>query len=97
MARSGLGYLTVGSFLTTAAGRYGAHEAVYCTATGRRFSYAQFNARCNRLANALLGLGLKKGDCVAFLSTNRAEVGEIYFATASTSFISASISTGASR
>jgi fatty-acyl-CoA synthase len=87
MARSGLGYLTVGSFLTTAAGRYGAQEAIYCTATGRRFNYAQLNARCNQLANGLARLGLKKGDCVAFLSTNRAEVAEIYFAIAKAGFI----------
>jgi fatty-acyl-CoA synthase len=82
MGRSGLGYLTVGNLLTTAATRFGAKEAFYCSATGRRSTFAQVNARCNRLANGLAGLGLKKGDCVAFLSTNRTEIVEIYFALA---------------
>lgn len=37
---------------------------------GHRFTYRQFNERVNRLANALLELGLKKGDRVALLSPN---------------------------
>ena len=36
----------------------------------RRFTYAQFNQRCERLAGALYGLGLKAGDRVAILSAN---------------------------
>lgn len=86
MQRSGLGHLTVGNLLTTAALRHGPQEAFYCSATGRRATFAEVNERCNRLAHALTGgpagLGLKKGDRVAFLSTNRLEVVEIYFALA---------------
>jgi long-chain acyl-CoA synthetase len=36
----------------------------------RRFTYAQFNDRCERLAGAMYGLGLKAGDRVAILSAN---------------------------
>lgn len=82
MDRSGLGHLTVGNLLATAAVRFGSREAFFCSATGRRFSFREINARANRLANALLAGGLRKGDRVAFLSTNRSEVVEIYFALA---------------
>lgn len=81
------GTLTVGSFLHTAALRFPEREAFYCASTDRRFTFRETNARANRLANALLGLGLKKGDCVAFLSSNRAEVVEIYFALAKTGLV----------
>ena len=44
----------------------------------RTLTFAQWNARACRLANALLGLGLKKGDRVALLAYNRLEWMEIY-------------------
>lgn len=45
-----------------------------------RLSYSQFNERINRLANALSGLGYKKGDRVTVLSENTHKYLEIYFA-----------------
>jgi acyl-CoA synthetase (AMP-forming)/AMP-acid ligase II len=48
----------------------------------REFTFAQWNARACRLANALLGLGLKKGDRVALLAYNRVEWMELYVAMA---------------
>jgi O-succinylbenzoate-CoA ligase len=48
----------------------------------RRFSFAEFNARTNRTANTLLGLGLQPGDRVATLVKNGIEFLETYFATA---------------
>ncbi len=45
-----------------------------------RLSYREFNARVNRLANALLGLGIKKGDKVATLLPNCVELLEVYWA-----------------
>jgi len=77
-----LGKMEVGNILTTAAVRYAQQEALYCSSTGRRVSFAQLHARANQLANAWLAQGLRKGDCVAFLSSNRAEMAEIYFALA---------------
>jgi acyl-CoA synthetase (AMP-forming)/AMP-acid ligase II len=49
---------------------------------GRALSYGLWNARACRLANALLGLGLGRGDRVAILAYNRPEWLEIYAATA---------------
>jgi fatty-acyl-CoA synthase len=48
----------------------------------RTMTFRQWNARSCRLANALLGLGLGKGNCVAVLAYNRVEWLEIYAATA---------------
>ena len=48
----------------------------------RTLTFAQWNARACRLANALLGLGLKQGDRVAVLAYNRLEWMEIYIALA---------------
>jgi len=41
-------------------------------------SFAEVNARVNRLNNALAGLGLARGDRVAILSRNRPEFFEVY-------------------
>lgn len=48
----------------------------------RALSYAQWDERASRLANALLGLGLAKGDRVALLAYNAIEWLEIYVALA---------------
>src|SRR5690349_3403473 len=48
----------------------------------RAMTFAQWNARACKLANALIGLGLTKGDRVAVLAYNRVEWMEIYAATA---------------
>jgi fatty-acyl-CoA synthase len=62
----------------TAAARYRDREAVFCSMTGRRFSFREVNERMDRLANALISQGVKKGDHCAFQCRNRAEAGEIY-------------------
>jgi fatty-acyl-CoA synthase len=48
----------------------------------RALSYAQWDERASRLANALLGLGLAQGDRVALLAYNCVEWLEIYVALA---------------
>ena len=48
----------------------------------RSMTFHQWNARACRLANALLGLGLSKGDRVAVLAYNAVEWVEIYAAAA---------------
>ena len=48
----------------------------------RTLSYAEWDARASRLAAALLGLGLEKGDRIALLATNAIEWLEIYVALA---------------
>ena len=48
----------------------------------KRITFGQLNERVNRLANALLKLGVKKGDRVALLQVNCNQCVETYFATA---------------
>ena len=49
---------------------------------GKRFSFSDLNERSNRLANALAGLGIGKGDRIAILQVNCNEYVEAYYATA---------------
>jgi len=72
--------MVAGGILTSAALRFRDREAFFCAGTGRRFTFRQTNERCNRLANGLSGLELRKPDVVAVLCGNRAEMPEIYFA-----------------
>lgn len=53
----------------------------------RTLTFKQWNTRACRLANALLGLGLSKGDRVAILAYNCLEWAEIYAATAKAGLI----------
>ncbi|MFN8558881.1 MAG: long-chain-fatty-acid--CoA ligase, partial [Dehalococcoidia bacterium] len=56
---------------------YPERDAVVCGAT--RYTYAQFNERANRLANALAGLGVGKGDRVALLAPNNHRFLECFY------------------
>ena len=47
-----------------------------------RWTYRELGARVNRLANALAGLGLRKGDRVAILDWNSSRYAEAYYACA---------------
>lgn len=47
-----------------------------------RFTWAQVNARVNRLANAMLALGVRKGERVAIVSRNSGPCAEVLFAVA---------------
>ena len=57
----------------------------------RTLTYAQWNSRACKLANALLALGLKKGDRVALLAYNRVEWMEIYIALAKAGLVAVPI------
>jgi fatty-acyl-CoA synthase len=50
---------------------------------GERITYGEMRDRAYKLANALKGMGLKKGDRVAVLLRNRTEWFDIFFAVAS--------------
>ncbi len=77
----------VGNLAKIASIKYGDREAIYCVKTGRRFTFREFNDRINRIGNALIEMGLKKGDTCAFLIDNRAEIFETYGALAKTGVI----------
>jgi fatty-acyl-CoA synthase len=57
----------------------------------RAMSFQEWNQRSCRLANALLGIGLAKGDRVAILAYNRVEWLEIYAATAKAGLVAVPI------
>ena len=48
----------------------------------RSFTFPEANRRINKLANALLGLGLAKGDKVSCVLENCVEICELYVACA---------------
>ena len=54
-------------------------EKVALIEGSRSYTFAQMVERCNRMANALLDFGLKKGERVAILSKNSIENAESYF------------------
>jgi acyl-CoA synthetase (AMP-forming)/AMP-acid ligase II len=57
----------------------------------RSMTYREWNARACRLANALLGSGLRRGDRVAILAYNRVEWAEIYAAAAKAGIVAVPI------
>lgn len=63
--------------LKTAAARHPEKTAVICG--DARFSFRELEERVNRLSNALLGLGLERGDKVAVLALNCHRYLEIYY------------------
>jgi acyl-CoA synthetase (AMP-forming)/AMP-acid ligase II len=78
-------WLNLGEMLKVNAAKYPDRIALCDRDT--RLTYPQLNARVNKLANALLDTGLKKGDKVAALLENCLEIVEIYLACAKTGII----------
>jgi len=71
-------HMNIGSLLTKSARTFPDNSAI--SYGSRRFTYAQFNSRANRLANALHRSGIKRGDNVALLQYNYPEMLESMFA-----------------
>ncbi len=57
----------------------------------RSMTFKEWNERCNKLANGLLSLGLKKGDKIAILAYNCVEWMEIYGACAKSGIVAVPI------
>ncbi|GAB4523243.1 MAG: class I adenylate-forming enzyme family protein [Haliangiales bacterium] len=72
--------MNIGTLPTRHARYRPAHLALVCGEA--RFTYAELNQRLNLCANALRGLGLKKGDKVATVLSNCVELLEVYWAAA---------------
>ena len=81
--------LTIGQMLTVQARLF--PDRVGARDLERAMSFRQWDQRARRLANALLGLGLAKGDRVAVLAYNRVEWAEIYAATAKAGLVAVPI------
>ncbi|MGO9121703.1 MAG: long-chain-fatty-acid--CoA ligase [Desulfomonilaceae bacterium] len=69
--------LTPVRFLDRAITLFGSKTAVVCQ--GRRWTYSKLGERVNRLANALVRLGIQPGDRVAFLGYNSHQLLECYY------------------
>ncbi|MEJ7688406.1 MAG: AMP-binding protein, partial [Variovorax sp.] len=61
---------TLGDFFDDMAARQGDHEALVSVHEGKRYSYLALRREADRLASALLGLGLARGDRVGIWSHN---------------------------
>jgi acyl-CoA synthetase (AMP-forming)/AMP-acid ligase II len=84
-----IGPLTVGRMLSAHARLQ--PEKIAARDLERAMTYRQWNARSCRLANALTGLGLRKGDRFAALAYNRVEWAEIYAAAAKAELVAVPI------
>ena len=69
--------LTPLSFLSWAEEVYGASTAIIHGDT--EYTYAQFAARCRRLASALAGRGIRRGDTVSLMSPNTPPMLEAHY------------------
>jgi long-chain acyl-CoA synthetase len=77
--------MDIGTLLPRHARYRGDHPALIVG--DRRLSYRELNAYVNRLANALLGAGLKKGDKFATVLPNCLELMAAYWAAAKTGLV----------
>jgi fatty-acyl-CoA synthase len=73
---------TIGANLERTVARFGDREALVDVAAGRRWTYAEFDADVNRLANGLLARGIATGDRVGIWAPNCAEWVLVQYATA---------------
>jgi fatty-acyl-CoA synthase len=73
---------TIGARLRQAAERFGDREALVDVPSGTRWTYRELDDRVDRLARALLGLGVAKGDRVGIWAPNRPEWVLTQYATA---------------
>ncbi|MFB7514786.1 AMP-binding protein [Streptomyces sp. NPDC056144] len=73
---------TIGANLDRAVAAWPDREALVDVPGGRRWTYAQFGADVDRLADALLGSGVRKGDRVGIWAVNCAEWVLVQYATA---------------
>ncbi|MCB2188674.1 MAG: long-chain-fatty-acid--CoA ligase [Deltaproteobacteria bacterium] len=77
--------MNVGMMLERAANKFPRKTAVICG--DDHFTYQAFNQRVNRLGQALMALGLDKGDRLGVLTENCYQFLELYFAAAKTGAI----------
>ncbi|MAI78219.1 MAG: 2-succinylbenzoyl-CoA synthetase [Deltaproteobacteria bacterium] len=79
--------VNIGSILTRRARRDPELESLVDVAAGLRLTYSELDDRSNRLANALLDSGAKKGDRVGLLLMNGVEFVECFFGAAKGGFV----------
>ncbi|MES5486506.1 AMP-binding protein [Bradyrhizobium sp. INPA03-11B] len=65
--------LTVGEALRDAAARYGASDSIVSVFQCQRLTYAELDRDADRVAGALIAMGIRKGDRIAIWSANKIE------------------------
>ncbi|WP_423801087.1 fatty acid--CoA ligase [Neobacillus sp. SAB-20_R2A] len=73
---------TIGKIFELTVQKYPNKEALYDVRKNVRYTYKEWNEQVNRLANALLKQGVKKGDRVSTFMFNTEELGTAFFACA---------------
>jgi len=73
---------TIGANLRRMAARFGDAEVLVDAPTGRRWTYAQFDADADTLARGLIAAGIAAGDRVGIWAPNCAEWVQLQYATA---------------
>ena len=82
--------MLTGDMLRRSAHRFPDKPAIICGE--RRLTYRELDDSANKLANALLALGLPKGAKIAMLSRNLTEYGIVFFGVARTGYVLTNIS-----
>ncbi len=84
-----MSWLTIGEAVRVNAGKY--PDKLAFKDERRSLTFKQLDERTNRLANALLGLGLKKGDKLSVVLQNCLEFVEVYLAGAKAGIVVAPV------
>ncbi len=79
--------MLLGSILQRNAGDTGLKRKPAVIFGNRSLTYGELNAQCNRIANGLLDLGVRRGDRIGVLSRNSDVYVAVYFALAKTGAI----------
>lgn len=74
-------YKTIGQLIEEQAEKYPNKEVVIYTDRGLRLTYKEFNEICDKVAKALMALGIEKGEHIAVWTTNVPEWVQLQFAT----------------
>ncbi|MGR3762923.1 fatty acid--CoA ligase [Rossellomorea sp. NS-SX7] len=73
---------TIGKIFDLTVKKFSNKEALYDVRKDLRFTYSEWNDEVNRLANALMAEGVRKGDRVSTIMFNTEELGTAFFACA---------------
>ncbi len=72
--------ITIGKIFDLSVGKYPNKEAIYDVRKSVRYTYSEWNEQVNKLSNALLCEGVKKGDRVSTYLFNTEELATAFFA-----------------